>query len=390
MAEVNVLREKIRAVLPDIRELKHQLHQIPEIAFKEYKTSAKIREYLEQLGLQLLPTTLGTDVTALLVGENPGPVVLVRSDIDALPIEEGTGLPYASVHPGFSHACGHDGHMATVLGVAAVLSKMKDQIKGTVKFLFQPAEESDAGAKSLVEAGYLEQEPKPDEAYSFHGWPGIPFGTVECCTGPIMANTDDFEITINGGGGHGAMPEKAVDLVEAASRFILDMKQCAKELNTPESPAVISVCSAIGGSTFNVFPEKVVLKGTSRYLIDETGSKIKKAMRESLDRQILSIGARYNIATPKPDYVSVDNDKDLFQRAASVASKYLGKEKWNGDGVCSMCGDDFGFITRKIKSLYFHLGMGEESPSLHNPAYIFKDEALESAILMMCGLVLER
>ena len=150
MAEVSVLREKIRAVLPDIRSLKHQLHQIPEIAFKEYKTSAKIREYLEKLGLPILPTTLGTDVTALLVGEQPGPTVLVRSDIDALPIEEGTGLPYASTHPGFSHACGHDGHMATVLGVATVLSQMRDQIKGTVRFLFQPAEESDAGAKSLV------------------------------------------------------------------------------------------------------------------------------------------------------------------------------------------------------------------------------------------------
>ena len=187
------------------------------------------------------------------------------------------------------------------------------------------------------------------------------------------------------------MPEKAVDLVEAASRFILDMKQCAKELNTPESPAVISVCSAIGGSTFNVFPEKVVLKGTSRYLSDETGSKIKKAMRESLDRQILSIGARYNIATPKPDYVSVDNDKDLFQRAASVASKYLlGKEKWNGDGVCSMCGEDFGFILQKLPGVYFHIGMGEDYPSLHDSAYNFNDDVLENGIMMMCGLVLER
>ena len=390
MAEVSVLKEKIRAVLPDIRELKHQLHQIPEIAFKEYKTSAKIREYLENLGLPILPTTLGTDVTAVLKGGRPGPTVLLRSDIDALPIEEGTGLPYASMHPGFSHSCGHDGHIVSVLGAAAVLSQMKDQICGTVKFLFQPAEESDAGAKVLIEAGYLEQEPKPEMAFSFHGWPGIPFGSVECCHGPIMANTDDFEITLSGAGGHGAMPEKAQDLIAAASRFILDMKQCAKELNTPENPAVISVCSAIGGSTFNVFPEKVVLKGTSRYLSDGTGDKIKKAMRESLDRQILSIGARYKIATPKPDYVSVNNDKDLFQRAASVASKYLGKEKWNGDGVCSMCGDDFGFISRKIPSLYFHLGMGQESPSLHNPAYMFKDEALESAILMMCGLVLER
>jgi amidohydrolase len=390
MAEASVLGEKIRAVLPDVRELRHQLHQIPEIAFKEYKTSARIREYLENLGLPILPTTLGTDVTAVLKGGRPGPTVLLRSDIDALPIEEATGVPYASRHPGYAHSCGHDGHMAVLLGTATVLAQMQAQMPGTVQFLFQPAEESDAGAKSLVEAGYLEQEPKPEIAFALHGWPGVPAGAVECCRGPIMACTNDFEITLTGTGGHGAVPEKAVDLISAASRFVLDMKQAAEEISSPGNPAVISVCTVNAGGVFNVFPDRLVMKGTTRFLNDDTGKRIKQAMKASLDKHVLSIGAQYSIASPKPDYLSVETDPALYKHAAAVTAKYLGKDKWNGDGVCSMCGDDFGFISRKIPSLYFHLGMGENYPSLHNPAYNFNDDALEAGIRMMCGLVLER
>ena len=154
MSYSNVLKEKIRIILPNIIDLRHQFHQIPEIGLKEYKTSAKIREYLEQLSLKILPSFLETDVTAILEGDKPGPVVLLRADIDALPIKETTGVSYTSAHPGFAHSCGHDGHTAVLLGTAAVLSQLKNQISGTVKFLFQPAEESEAGGKRLVEAGY--------------------------------------------------------------------------------------------------------------------------------------------------------------------------------------------------------------------------------------------
>ena len=389
MAETIALKEIIRTILPEVRELRHQLHQIPELAFREYKTSAKICEYLEKLGLSILPTTLGTDVTAVLKGGLPGPTVLLRSDMDALPIEEATGVPYTSRHPGYAHSCGHDGHVAVLLGTATVLAQMQAQVPGTVQFLFQPAEESDAGAKALIEAGYFDKS-HIDEAYALHGWPGLPTGMVECCRGPIMACTSDFEITLAGAGGHGAVPEMAVDLISAASRFVLDMKQAAEEISTPENPAVISVCTINAGGVFNVFPDRLVLRGTTRFLKDDTGNRIKKAMVASLDKHILSIGAQYNIAAPKPDYLSVETDQTLYNRTAAVTAKYLGKEKWNGEGVCSMCGDDFGFISRKIPSLYFHLGVGENYPSLHNPAYNFNDEILEIGMLMMCGLVLER
>ena len=390
MAEVSILREKIRAVLPDVRELRHQLHQIPEIALKEYKTSAKIREYLEGLGLPLLPTTLGTDVTAVLKGGLPGPTILLRADIDALPIVENTGASYSSRHPGFAHSCGHDGHTAILLGAATVLSKLRDQVPGTVKFLFQPAEESEAGAKTLVRASYLEQEPVASEAYALHGWPGVPVGALECCCGPIMAAINDFEITLTGAGGHGAMPERAVDLISAASRFILDLKAFIATLSTPANPAVCSICTVSGGSIFNVFPTKVVLRGTARYLDEGTGDKIRAAIDNLLDKHVLAAGGQYRVEHPKPDYVATVNNKELCSRVEAVAEKYLGKDKWDGNGKCSMCGEDFGFILQKLPGVYFHLGVGENYPSLHDSAYNFNDDALEAGILMMCGLVLER
>ena len=390
MDNLSLLLEKIHAVLPDIIDLRHQLHQIPEIGLKEYKTSARIRKYLEELGLPILPPVLDTDVTAILKGDRSGPTILLRADIDALPIEEATGVPYSSTHPSIAHSCGHDGHMAILLGTAKVLTQMREQIAGTVKFLFQPAEESEAGARLMVKAGYLEQEPKATEAYALHGWPGIPIGSVESCSGPILAAINNFEIFLTGSGGHGAVPEKAVDLLGAVSSFIFDMKQVVSRLNTPDNPVIISVCAVNGGNTYNVFPQRVSLKGTVRFLQDETGLKVKAAIKKSLDKNVLSIGGQYRIETPTPDYVSTCNDETIFKKVTDVAVKYLGKERWNGRASYNMGGEDFGFILQKVPGVYFRVGMGEDYPYLHNPTFNFNDEAIETGILMMCGLVLER
>ena len=390
MAEMNVLIEKIRTVLPDIVELRHQLHQIPEIAFKEYKTSAKIRTYLEHLGLDLEPSTLGTDVTAILKGDKPGPVVLLRAEMDGLHIEESSGADYASVHPGFAHACGHDGHMAVVLGAATVLSQMREFIAGTVKFLFQPAEESDAGAKALVEAGYLDAEPRPDAAYALHGWPGVRTGHIQWCNGSTMAATEDFLITLTGRGGHGAMPESACDLVYAASRFIADLKEFSANLNNPASPSVVSVCSINGGSAYNVFPEKLMLKGTARFLDKKNGDAINAKISQLLDKYVLNCGGKYIVEHPKPDYVSTDNNISILGSIKEKADHIIGTGAWSNDGVCSMCGDDFGFILQKVPGIYFRLGIGEDHPSLHNSSFDFPDNALEAGIRLLCGLVLEQ
>jgi len=379
----------VDSILPEIVRLRHELHRIPEIAFKEFKTSAKIRDYLEGLGLTVEKPFLVTDVTAVLHGAKPGKTILLRADIDALPIEEDTDVSYRSEHFGFAHSCGHDGHIAILLGAAKILSQHLNQISGCVKFLFSPAEESDAGTKLLVEKGYLEQSPVPDEAYALHGWPGVKSGCVECCTGPIMASTSDFLITLSGAGGHGAMPESAVDLIGAAAGFILDLKKFASAIQSADEKSVVSVCSVNAGSTFNVFPHKLILKGTARFLKDSTGKIIEKRIKEFLDKNVLSVSAKYTIEHPKPDYTAVVNNPALFEKVKNSAFEYIGKDNWNSDGVCSMCGDDFGFITRFIPSVYFRLGVGERHVALHNPSYDFDDDALKNGILMMCALVLQ-
>ncbi|MBR3671808.1 MAG: amidohydrolase [Spirochaetia bacterium] len=390
MAEVSVLKEKIRTVLPDIVELRHHLHQIPEIAFKEYKTSAKIREYLSRLGLATEPSTLETDVTAVIKGDKPGPVILLRAEMDGLHIEESSGVEYTSVHPGYAHACGHDGHMAVVLGAATVLSRMRKNIAGTVKFLFQPAEESDAGAKALVEAGYLDAEPKPDAAYALHGWPGLKTGHIQWCNGSTMAATEDFLITLTGHGGHGAVPGMACDLIYAASRFVADLKEFSSQLDNPASPSVVSVCTISGGSAYNVFPEKLILKGTARFLDKKNGDLINRKISQLLDKYVLNCGGKYIVEHPKPDYVSTDNNIPLLRNIKGKADHIIGTGAWSDDGVCSMCGDDFGFILQKVPGIYFRLGIGEEHPSLHDSSFDFPDSALESGIRLLCGLVLEQ
>ena len=204
-----------------------------------------------------------------------------------------------------------------------------------------------------------------------------------------MASTSDFLITLSGSGGHGAVPKDAVDLVGAAAGFILDVKKFASTIQSDDEEPVISVCAVNGGSTFNVFPQKLILKGTTRFLKDSTGKLIEERIKNLLDKDVLSVGAKYAIEHPKPDYTAVVNNPALFEKVENIACEYIEKENWNGNGICSMCGDDFGFITRCIPSVYFHLGVGENHAALHNPAYDFDDNALKNGILMMCAIALQ-
>lgn len=384
------IKELIKSILPEVTELRHTLHSIPEIGFSEFKTSEFIRSYLAGIGVETAEPFLGTEVTAFIKGNGENlKTILLRADMDALPITEDTGLPYSSGHPGFAHSCGHDGHVAVLLGTAAVLSRLREKLNCNVQFLFQPAEESVAGGKTLTEAGYLDKY-RVDEAYALHGWPGEKVGFIRFCRGPIMAYTEDFEIVLTGAGGHGAMPHLACDLIHASSRFIAAMKDEISVLSEPEKPAVFSVCSINGGSAFNVIPGRLVLKGTARYLYRETGLRIDELMHEYLDRFVTGIGGKYEILHPLPNYAATFNDPELCSYLEMVSGKYAGKENSGSDAVCSMCGDDFGFFLEKVPGVYFRLGMGENHSSLHSNSYDFEDGALENGISVMCGIILEQ
>lgn len=384
------VKELIKSILPEITDLRHRLHQIPEIGFSEYETSALIREFLDRTGAEILPPVLGTDVTALIKGAgNPDRTILLRADMDALPITENTELPYRSKKPGFAHSCGHDGHMAVLLGTAAVLSRCREKLGCNVQLLFQPAEESVAGGKALVEAGYLEKYPV-DEAFALHGWPGEKTGFIRFCRGPIMASTEDFEITLSGPGGHGAMPQQACDLIGASAGFISAMKRELAALSTEKAPAVFSVCSIRGGDAFNVFPGKLVLKGTSRFLYPETGNQINRLMSELLDKYVAEAGGSWSVSYPLPDYTATVNDAAGCRYLEKVAEKYVGAGNFAPDAECSMCGDDFGFFLEKVPGVYLRLGIGENHCSLHSGDFDFEDGALENGISVMCGIILEQ
>lgn len=390
MENVEAVINRIEEILPEIEKARHDLHRIPEAAFCEKKTSAFIRSYLEKLDLDVLPPYAETDVPAILEGAEKGKTIMLRADIDALPIIDRSGVPYSSEHHGFSHSCGHDGHIAVLLGAAKILSEMRSRIKGKIKFLFQPGEESEAGGMIMVKRGFLSDDPAVDEAYALHCWPGIETGHAESCCGPIMAATDDFEIVITGSGGHGAMPHLAQDIVSAAAQFIISIQSIVSRMTDPLDPAVISVCMIKGGDTFNVIPGEIVMRGTLRYLRKETGVKITENIKTVLKSCMEMCGGEYRIEHPKTAYIPVVNEKERLSFVASVAEKYLGKGCWSSFAEPSMCGDDFGYFLDKVPGVYFRLGIGADHSSLHTPEFDFNDDALKSGIALMCGIALEQ
>jgi len=270
--------DRIHSILPSVIQLRHRFHSLPELKFEERGTMAIIREFAAGCGIEPMEPLIGTDTVALLRGGRPGPTLLLRADIDALPIQDNSAKPWSSTIPGKSHACGHDGHMAMLLGAMKIASEFANDLAGNIRFVFQPAEEEIGGGKALIEKGLLELEPKASVAFAFHGWSGLPTGKVSCAPGPAMAAADSFSIAIKGKGGHGGIPHEAIDPVVAAAQSIIALQTIASRNVDPLKPVVISVCSLHGGSTRNVIPDEVVLEGTIRYF--------DKELREYQDLQL--------------------------------------------------------------------------------------------------------
>ncbi|MBU0732983.1 MAG: amidohydrolase, partial [Proteobacteria bacterium] len=242
---------------------RRDLHRIPETAYTEKKTSSYVADYLSREKLEVKTGIAQYGVVGLMKTGRPGATLMIRADMDALPITETTGLPFSSTHEGAMHACGHDGHMAMVLGSATVLNKIKEKLNGTIKFLFQPAEEGPGGAKPMIDAGVMEN-PKVDYSIGCHLWPDIPDGTIGVRAGAFMAAMDRFDIEIIGKGGHGAMPHLCVDALEVGSQVINALQRVVSRHMNPLSPAVVTIGSFRAGSTFNVIPGEAHMCGTTR------------------------------------------------------------------------------------------------------------------------------
>jgi amidohydrolase len=387
------LNSEIDRILPHITEQRHTLHQNPEIARKEHRTAGLIRKSLKPLGIRLLKPYLETDVVAILEGKRKGKGkgegknITLRADMDALPVQEKTGLPYASRRNGLMHACGHDGHTAMLMGTTLVLSQFKDEINGSVRFVFQPGEEVVAAGKDLVEKGVL-QDPEPDAVIALHAWPGIREGMIASKPGVLMAAADFFRIKIIGKGAHGARPENSIDPILTAARVVESLQSVVSRNVSALDPLVISVCRITGGTNSNVIPDSVEMEGTTRYLEPELGKKIFVHMKRVVKGVCDSMGASCEITYSSP-YVPTVNDPTIVDLGKNIAKKVLGSSCWMELREPSMGGEDFAYYIRDYPGAMFRIGMGKGSASLHNPQFDFNDAALKNGILFLASTALE-
>ncbi|MBW2284023.1 MAG: amidohydrolase, partial [Deltaproteobacteria bacterium] len=298
-------------------DARRALHRIPEMAFAEKKTSAFVEAYLEREGIPVRTGIAGTGLVGLLEGGKSGPTVMIRADMDALPIAEETGLAFASVHEGMMHACGHDAHMAMALGAASVLNRVRGDIRGNVKFVFQPAEEGPGGARPMIEAGVMEN-PTVDYAIGCHVWPDVPEGTIGVRAGPFMAAMDRFDIRIIGKGGHGAMPHACVDALEVGTQVVSALQRIVSRHMNPLEPAVVSIGSFHAGAAFNIIPQEATLSGTTRTFNEAIWASWEQRLHTVLRGVCAAMGADYELTFVKgfPPTVNDDTVSEVVRRCA--------------------------------------------------------------------------
>lgn len=359
------------------------LHRIPELSDQEFKTTEYIVERLKELGAEDISRPLPTGVTALIRGAESGPTVLLRADIDALPITEETGAPFASLHEGVMHACGHDMHMTTVLAAADLLIQHKEQLKGNVRLVFQPAEEGEGGADRLIQKGVME-EPKVDACLAMHVWPTLPMGTVYTRDGALMASPDEFYVHIIGKGGHAALPHLCIDPIKLGAKIALAFEKVSKEF-----PAVITVASFHAGTCNNVIPDDAMLTGTVRAFDREMRKAIHKALEKASTEICEELGAKCEFRY-EYRYPPLINDKEVTEGFRRSALKQL-----SPDLLCTlekpeMTGEDFSYFAEKAPATMFLTGCRDEKGTpLHHPKFLPPKELITTGALLMAQYVLD-
>lgn len=364
----------------DFVALRQELHQKPELAFSERATTAKITDLLQSWGYKVAQLTR-TGVIATL--ENgPGPVLGLRADIDALPITEATGLPFASTVPGVMHACGHDGHSAILLAAARYLARSR-KFRGTLRLIFQPAEEIGAGARSLIDSGLFERFPV-DAIFGLHNWPGVPAGKFGFVEGPAMAAVDKIAARFIGKGGHGAEPHLAVDPVVASAHAITALQSIVSRNVDPLQMAVVTVGSIHGGQASNVIPGEVDLQLTLRSYSPETRDLLKQRIPPLFESVAAGFGAR--VRTDVQDgFPSVINSATETHLIRQVAQDTLGADAVIGDFAPRTASEDFAYYLHHRPGSFIFVGNGDSAP-LHSPEYRFNDDIIAPAATLWAAL----
>jgi len=354
---------------------RRQIHAHPETAFEEHQTAALVAELLESFGVSVERGIARTGVVGTLKGSPGDRAIALRADMDALQVGEGNDLPYASRHPGRMHACGHDGHTAMLLGAAKHLAETRN-FAGTIHFIFQPAEENEGGARLMLEEGVLQRHPV-EAVYGMHNWPELPVGQFAIRPGPMMAAFDIFEIVINGRGAHAAMPHLAVDPIVVAAQIVTGLQTIASRNVHPLEGAVVSVTQIHGGDTWNVIPEAVVLRGTSRSFNPEVRDQLEPAIRRIADGTCRACGAQMELRYERR-YPPTINTPAETETAAAIAVSLVGEDNVRREMLPSMAAEDFAWFLEKKPGAYIWIGNGtaEAGGTLHSPHYDFNDAVL--------------
>ena len=381
------IHQLVRELKDRVINIRRDLHRIPETAYTEKKTSAYVADFLNNLGLEVQTGIAQYGVIGLMKTDRPGPTLMIRADMDALPLKEDTGLPFASEHEGVMHACGHDAHMAMVLGAATVLNKIKNELKGNIKFLFQPAEEGPGGAKPMIEAGVMEN-PKVDYSIGCHVWPDIPEGTIGVRPGPFMAAMDRFDIKIKGRGGHGAMPHVCVDALEVGTQVVSAFQRIVSRHMDPLDPTVVTVGTFHAGTAFNIIPAEAELSGTTRTFNQDTWntweSRVEKVVRGVCESMGVDFVLKYSQGYP----VTI-NDESAAEVVRRCAEKVVGEDRVVMPQK-TMGGEDFAFYLQKSKGCFFALGVGREGAvPVHNQQFDFNEDILSLGMQTHCQVGLE-
>jgi len=380
-SEAEAMREKLVA-------LRRDFHQHPEIAFEEVRTSGIVADELRKLGMEVQTGVGKTGVVAILEGDKDGPTVLVRADMDALPIHEENQTEYVSKNAGKMHACGHDGHTAIALGVAQLFANHRESMKGRIKFVFQPAEEIGSGATAMINDGVLEN-PRPDVSLGLHLWNTMPLGILGVADGPVMAGSSSLGIVITGKGGHAAIPHNCIDPVPVAAQIILALQTIVSRNISPQESAVVSITKMIASDADNIIPEQVTLRGTMRFFRVETRDLIEKRIREIATgiatAMNCTVAFEFHHAT-----IPVVNNPNVSAKARETfkklvpANKMVMQEPTTG-------GEDMSLLMNDIPGMFFFVGSANDARGLnyghHHPKFDFDEDVLPLSVALLASAV---
>ncbi len=390
------------SLLPQIKSLsrelaeqvvgyRHHLHQHPELSFQEHQTARFVAETLTSFGLSPQTGVADTGVVALIKGKNPDSrTVALRADMDALPILEANNVPYKSKNEGVMHACGHDVHTSSLLGVANILQQLREEFEGTVKLIFQPGEERFPGGASLMIKEGVLKNPAPQTMLGQHVLPHLPAGKIGFREGMYMASADEIYLTIKGKGGHAAMPEKNIDPVMITAQLLVTLQQVISRVANPKIPSVLSFGKVIAQGATNVIPNEVHIEGTFRTLDEEWRHQAHQKIKDIAHGLCSGLGGSCNVDI-KVGYPSLQNNPELTQRSKNLAVDYLGEENVV-DLDLWMAAEDFAYYTHHVDACFYRLGTGNEAKGItsgvHTPTFDIDEHALEIGPGLMAWLAI--